>query len=227
MVLQHTHRHSRTASHPSLDFNRILGISGTLALNVLAFLLLMLPMAAPAPLSFVEPRPSLEVVDIVPLKPIPPPPTPVEVVRPQTRPQPVQRTQPEVRPVAAPVVVDHGTEFAGPVVDIVPGDAGPVDVAPPAPVQGMRLEYADTSPPRYPREALRGGLQGTVMLQVLVDVDGRPLEVGIHGSSGHRVLDQAAVRHVLQHWTFRPAMKDGRAVQAIGIVPIEFKLDRM
>jgi protein TonB len=61
---------------------------------------------------------------------------------------------------------------------------------------------------------------------VLVDVDGRPLEVTIQRSSGNRDLDAAARRQVLRKWTFRPAMKDGRAVQAIGIVPIDFNLDR-
>jgi protein TonB len=73
---------------------------------------------------------------------------------------------------------------------------------------------------------LRDGVQGTVMLQVLVDVDGHPLEVQVQHSSGNRQLDNAARRQVLEHWTFRPAMKDGRAVQAIGLVPIAFNLDR-
>jgi protein TonB len=91
----------------------------------------------------------------------------------------------------------------------------------------MRLEYARTPAPAYPPDAARRGLEGVVMLQVLVDVDGRPLEVHIHRSSGHRILDQAAARHVLRHWTFRPAVKDGVPVQAIGIVPIEFTLRSM
>ena len=79
------------------------------------------------------------------------------------------------------------------------------------------------SPP-YPRDALIAGLQGTAPLQVLVDVDGRPLQVDIQKSSGHRKLDEEARRFVLKHWTFRPAMKDGQPVQAIGIVPIAFSL---
>src|SRR3546814_11757122 len=72
-------------------------------------------------------------------------------------------------------------------------------IAPPAgPVAGVRLQYADAPSPPYPRAALRAGLQGTVMLQVLVDVDGRPLQVNVEHSSGYRVLDNAARRYVLQ-----------------------------
>src|SRR3546814_15984694 len=71
-------------------------------------------------------------------------------------------------------------------------------------------DLADAPSPPYPRAALRAGLQGTVMLQVLVDVDGRPLQVDVEHRSGYRVLDNAARRYVLQHWTFRPAMRGGR-----------------
>jgi protein TonB len=94
------------------------------------------------------------------------------------------------------------------------------------PLHGVSLEYLQAPAPAYPREALRDGVQGTVMLQVLVDVDGRPLDVQVQHSSGNRLLDNAARRQVLERWTFRPAMKDGRAVQAIGFVPIAFNLDR-
>jgi protein TonB len=69
-------------------------------------------------------------------------------------------------------------------------------------------------------------MEGTVILQVLVGSDGRALEVRVHQGSGHRLLDDAARRQVLRHWRFRPAMQDGRAVQAIGLVPVEFRLGR-
>ncbi|MDB6163748.1 MAG: TonB family protein, partial [Xanthomonadaceae bacterium] len=93
------------------------------------------------------------------------------------------------------------------------------------PVSSVRLEYDVATRPDYPRDALREGVQGTVMLRILVDVDGRPLQVDIQNSSGDRRLDIAARKQVLQHWRFRPAMKDGRPVQAIGLVPIAFNLN--
>jgi protein TonB len=66
--------------------------------------------------------------------------------------------------------------------------------------------------------------EGTVLLEVLVDVDGRPLRVDVRRSSGHRQLDDAAREQVLARWRFRPAMRDGRAIQAIGLVPVNFML---
>lgn len=227
MVLQHARRPSPAqASTLRPDATRILGISSTLALNVLAMLALLLPMQLPAPVTLPDPAPQLIWIDETP-KPKPEP-VPVEVVRPQpvlpqpARPQAIQKPVEDV-----PVVVESGTQQVDIAVEVPASDIGTSGIEPSAPVAGVRLEYADASAPAYPRDAIRRQLEGTVMLQVLVDVDGRPLDVSVHRSSGHRILDQEAVRHVLRNWTFRPAMQDGHAVQAIGLVPIDFALDRM
>ncbi len=95
-----------------------------------------------------------------------------------------------------------------------------------APLPGVRLEYLQAPPPAYPRASLRMHSEGKVLLQVLVDVDGKPLRAEVQDSSGDRRLDAAAREQVLRHWRFRPAMQDGHAVQAIGLVPVEFKLAR-
>ena len=34
----------------------------------------------------------------------------------------------------------------------------------------------------------------------------------------------AARKHVLKRWLFRPAMQGGRAVQAVGLVPVQFTM---
>ena len=65
-----------------------------------------------------------------------------------------------------------------------------------------------------------------MLLQVLVGIDGRPLDVTIAQGSGHRELDEAAREQVLKRWRFQPAMQGERAVQALGLVPIEFSLPR-
>ncbi|MDN5781532.1 MAG: energy transducer TonB [Luteimonas sp.] len=224
MVLQHAHSFS-DASFPRLDVARIAAGAGAIALNVAVLLLLLIPAGMPA----LSP-PSDRGIVVVPIidRIVPPlPPVPVPVTQPMpatpTTPVPVQRDI--VQPAIEQVVVDQGTLPAEDVV--APVDiAGNGDIAPPAgPVVGMRLEYAKAPSPPYPRDALRAGLQGTVLLQVLVDVDGRPLQVDVERSSGHRVLDDAARRYVLLHWTFRPATKDGRPVQAVGLVPIAYSLD--
>ena len=63
-----------------------------------------------------------------------------------------------------------------------------------------------------------------MLLKVLVDVDGMPLEVTLERSSGHRSLDRAAREQVLKHWRFQPAVRDGQRVQAYGLVPIDFSM---
>lgn len=207
------------------DPTRILGISGTLAFNLAMLLVLLAPLSRPDSPRLPDPP---MVFDWITPKPVPPdpPPVEVEVVRPQAQATPDVRPQP-VLPAVEPVVVDMGnlpvdSLAEPPAIDT----AVEVATASATPLSGARLAYLEAPAPRYPREALASGLEGTVLLQVLVGPDGRPLDVQVHQGSGYRVLDDAARRQVLRHWRFQPAMMDGRAVQATGIVPIDFKLGR-
>ena len=210
------------ASRPHPDAKRIAGIAAALAFNAALLLLLLVPMSAPPPIA-IEDVPYRWVLPEL-KKPDPPPPIQVPVTRPQT-PAPQTVTQPQtVTPPVEQVVVEQGSLQADPAMETPAATANAIP-ANTGPLPGVRLEYADAPPPPYPRDALREGIQGTVLLQVLVDTDGRPLEVRIQQSSGHRQLDDAARRHVLKHWRFRPAIKDGQAVQAWGLVPIDFNLD--
>jgi protein TonB len=88
------------------------------------------------------------------------------------------------------------------------------------------IAYESATPPAYPLQALRAGTQGTVTLRVLVDRNGKPVEVLIARSSGSRLLDDAARAHVLAAWRFHPAMRDGRAIEAWAMVPVRFDLHR-
>ncbi len=80
-------------------------------------------------------------------------------------------------------------------------------------------------PPEYPRLARWRGWQGTVLLGVVVDEKGRPLEVMIEKSSGYPLLDRAA-RKTVRGWSFIPASRGRRPVRARIIVPIRFVLTR-
>jgi protein TonB len=68
------------------------------------------------------------------------------------------------------------------------------------------------------------GIEGTVLLKVLVDETGQPVDVAIERSSGDRRLDKAAREQVLQRWRFHPAQRGGRAIAAYALVPVEFSL---
>lgn len=205
---------------------RVLGIAGAITLNAAALMLLLVPVSPPMLTNLIEPPTGL--IFIEPVMPKPPLPDPVPVVR--TKPQPTQtqpiRTPPQtqVQTQSEAPVVDGGTEYVPPADPVI--DTGPIGPPDTGPQPSTRLEYASAPAPAYPPDALARELEGTVMLKVLVDVDGSPLSVEIERSSGHRRLDDAARRQVLRKWKFKPAIRDGQAIQVYGIVPVSFTLTR-
>lgn len=81
--------------------------------------------------------------------------------------------------------------------------------------------------PIYPLELQRFGIFGTVLLEVDVLADGSVFDVRIKKSlfSGKGGLDEAAIQAV-RKWKFVPGKKEGKAIDASVIIPIEFTLDR-
>jgi len=212
----------RSHERPHLEPNRIAGLAAAIAVNAAFLMLLLVPLHTP-PLP-VLPTPGLVIRWIIakPLPPVAPIKVPVSHPRPTTHPI-AAREPTAVAPDDPPVIVDSTMATqASSEPEIGPPADNPAEDR--QPQVGMSLQYDMAPAPGYPRDALREGVQGTVLLQVLVDVDGRPLRVDVQRSSGDRRLDVAARRQVLDHWRFRPAMKDGHAVQAIGLVPVAFNL---
>lgn len=82
----------------------------------------------------------------------------------------------------------------------------------------------DNPPPAYPARARRQGAEGTVLLRVLVSVQGLPDQVQIVSSSGHGLLDQAALDAVRQ-WRFKSAVRAGVTVPQWVEIPVTFRLD--
>ena len=208
-----------------LDLNRIFGYATAIAVHAVLLLLLLVPVTAPPAVA--PPNVDQIYVPIDRRKEVPPPlPPPIkaDVRPPRPHPAVAHAAQPPHAVNDQQAVVDDAV-VTNPIATPPATDAGDHDIAPQPPRVGMQLEYAQAPAPAYPRDALRDGAEGTVLLKVLVDVDGRPLEVQVERSSGNRSLDRAAREQVLQRWRFRPAMQDGRAVQAIGLVPVDFRLN--
>lgn len=206
-----------------LDFGRVLALAAAIALHLLALLLLLIPMAAPQ-LAKVVMEKDPWVIPATPIKP-PEPPQPIEPVRPATI-QPPTALPTVIPPTPIPItqqVIDTGTLPASEGAEnLLPSNnIGPVDISP---MLGSQLQYVSAPPPPYPAAEQRRNIEGTVMLRILVDVDGKPLDVVVDASSGNRNLDRAASQHVLKHWRFKPAVRDGVTVQAYGLVPISFAL---
>jgi protein TonB len=83
--------------------------------------------------------------------------------------------------------------------------------------------YKLNPPPEYPRIARRRGIEGTVIIKVLVDDNGRAAKTIVSETSGYAVLDRAAKKDV-RRWAFRPGTINGRK-QAMWVeVPIKFQL---
>ncbi|UHQ22032.1 energy transducer TonB [Lysobacter sp. 5GHs7-4] len=214
--------------HPErqLDGNRIVGTAGAIAVNVALLMLLMVPMSVP--------QETIEetITTVIPIfdkpKPVdpppPPPPVKIEQIRPRTStPQPIPIEIPPTPPIVDPIATDS---IVVPDTPPQPETFARADLGRGEMIAGMSLQVINNPAPTYPGEAVRNQLTGTVMLEILVGIDGKPIEVTVVKSSGHRVLDQAAKRVVMQRWTFEPAMQAGQAVQARGRVPIEFTLER-
>lgn len=78
--------------------------------------------------------------------------------------------------------------------------------------------------PDYPRNLLRAGEEGAVMLRIAVNAQGVPTDVQVVERSGHRdrSFDRAAIE-AAQQWRFQPAMRDGKAVSSTVQLPVDFR----
>lgn len=85
-------------------------------------------------------------------------------------------------------------------------------------------EPLSTPAPRYPQEALRMGVGGTVRINVTVAADGSVDRLVLAEGSGNRHLDRAALDTV-RRWRFQPATRNGQPVAADILVPIVFTPD--
>ena len=75
----------------------------------------------------------------------------------------------------------------------------------------------------YPPASQRLGEAGTVVVRVVVGIDGRVVSGSIARSSGFPRLDAAALKQALAKWRFVPAMVDGALVEAEREVPVTFR----
>ena len=83
--------------------------------------------------------------------------------------------------------------------------------------------YGQNRPPAYPALARKRGWEGRAILDILVDARGRVKDIRIHLSSGHAVLDRAAVR-ALKKWIFAPGARRGVRTAMRIKQPVHFTL---
>lgn len=78
-------------------------------------------------------------------------------------------------------------------------------------------------PPNYPTLARRRGWEGTVQLSVLVLENGRVGNISVAKSSGHPILDEAALKAVARY-QFVPGLQGNKTVSMRVQVPVHFRL---
>lgn len=86
-----------------------------------------------------------------------------------------------------------------------------------------QANYVHNPKPEYPERARREGWEGTVLLQVLVDQEGKSKWVEVSRSSGFESLDGAALEAV-KRWRFHPARYGEKRVESWVKIPIIFRL---
>ena len=174
-----------------------------------------------------SPPPRLILVPI----PHPPPPQPVKAVR-STRPEiPFEQTELAAsnpsNPALTQVPIDIGAGNA------LPGAIGEIAIPrlPPLPPPPLAITSAaelltpqsELKPP-YPEAKLLSGEEAALTLRLSIDEHGRVIAVDPVGRADPVFLE-AARKHLLSHWRYRPAMKDGRAVGSTIVIGLRFELD--
>lgn len=74
------------------------------------------------------------------------------------------------------------------------------------------FDAQDVRRPDYPIEALRKGLGGNTVLKLCVDASGKVTSAEVSKSSGHQMLDDAALKWTKTLARFHPAQASGQAV---------------
>jgi protein TonB len=83
--------------------------------------------------------------------------------------------------------------------------------------------YRKNPSPKYPRIARRRDYQGTVVIEALVNREGKVEDLRLSHSSGYRVLDRAAMKSV-KDWVFEPGRRGDEEVEMWVKIPVRFQL---
>lgn len=213
------------AHHTHPDPARIAAISAAIALNLAVIMIASRP-SAPAFFHALERLNPIPTISLIPPPPLVKPPPPVDLVplpHPPVAPAVVHhQAVPVSPPVVAPSAEGHVAVMPAPTPSLLPvgTTTGPAVNA--APVEAS-LAYR-SAPLHFPTRALQQRMHGTVLLRVLVDETGKPVQVTVEQGSGYGLLDRSAIEQVLAGWRFQPALIDGQAVRAWARVPVTFKL---
>ncbi len=165
-------------------------------------------------------------VELIPI-PVDPPPEP-----PRATPEPAEPSMthvPAIVPVPPPRPLDPPILMPVP----IPGEVGPLPVPQPrilpVPTEPVRVGPRFATPasdlrPPYPASKIESGQEAVLKLQLSIDPRGRVVAVEPVGRADRAFLE-AARRHLVERWRYKPATEDGRPVASSTVITLRFELD--
>ena len=182
----------------------------------------------------------MEIIPIIPTDPpivvnVPPEPAPPADPPPKAQAQPqipqttfIQPVEPvvPVEPLLPTLPVQVGPIDAG--LPPLGGGGGAVVADPPKPMP-VRIAAVSKTPdsalrPPYPNDKLRLEQEAVLKLRLSIDARGRVTAVEPVGAADPSFLE-AARRHIIRAWRYKPATEDGVAVPTTMVINLSFRLE--
>ncbi|MCQ8865606.1 TonB family protein [Vibrio splendidus] len=143
----------------------------------------------------------------------------VKKKRPELKPEPKSKPTPQPEKLADKKVDRNLAESANQPQEVNQG------VSNQEPVLVTKPSFSSRpTPPNYPRQARRRGVEGVATYEVWLDADGKQIKQALVNSSGALMLDNAAL-DAIKKWKFSPHTVNGRAIAHRVQIPVRFRLD--
>jgi len=94
----------------------------------------------------------------------------------------------------------------------------------PAPTSARLLTPPSELKPPYPESKILTGEEAVLTLRLSIDAQGRVSSVEPVGRADRAFLE-AARRHLIAHWRYKPATQGGQAVASVITITLRFQLD--
>ena len=179
------------------------------------------------PITHWVPTTMIDIKDPPPPDPVEPPPPPQNPVKPQPTKSVIDQVKPLIPldPVG-PIKLDP------PVKDMPIGPiagAGSAVVTNPPIHEVIRTAARFNTPdwllkPPYPPSMQAREIEATLRLRLQIDANGRVVAVDPVGRADPAFLE-AARKHLIAKWRYRPATEDGRAVASSTVITLRFELE--
>ena len=175
--------------------------------------------------------PSVNPTKLIDIPITPPPPAPEPTAKPKpleqaTQPTFIDRTD-SIGDMDAPLSSSLAQGMAiEDFISVIGTDPTFADLPKPAPVRvAARFSTpANALKPPYPNDKLRLEEEATLRLKLTIDARGRVTAVDPVGTADPSFLE-AARRHIIRAWRYKPATEDGVAVGSSTVISLSFRLE--